>query len=383
MKILAITSALDLKLSFGATSAWWQLFKGLYEVGVDIVATPYAGDAVESPWWHSYPNPCLRESQLFVAAKTAATRLLGPQPGSGSGKLAQALVRLRIQPKWRRHISRILERDSDISTVLVINVPMNHFTGLPTYVRDRFSLPVFYLDGDMPMSLPSFGGYASGVRGYEGADLSEYDAIITNSRAAEGELMRLGARAAATLPFGADPDLFFPIEIADQDIDVFFYGFGSEHREEDIGRMIAGPSRELSDARFVVGGARLDVDLGRAELLGAVMTSELRRYAARAKVNLNIARKPHATFYASSCMRLFELAALGCCIVTNAIEGLDQWFEPGRELLVAPDGKELVQFYRHLLAHPQERQAMAQAARRRLQEEHTYRHRARTLVIMF
>jgi spore maturation protein CgeB len=79
-------------------------------------------------------------------------------------------------------------------------------------------------------------------------------------------------------------------------------------------------------------------------------------------------------------MRLFELAAMGCCIVTNPIAGLHEWFDPGREVLVAPDSGELVQCYRHLLTHPQERQAMGNAARRRLLEEHTYRHRAQNLV---
>lgn len=379
IKILALTSALDLRLSFGATSAWWQLFKGLYEIGVHVVATSYAGDAMESPWWQSYPNPCLRESQAFLAAKSAANRMLGPRPGGGSGKLAQALVRHRIRPRWRRHIARILEREADVTAVLVINIPANHFTGLPSYIRDRFSLPVFYLDGDMPMSLPSFGGYASGVRGYDGADLSEYDAIISNSKAAEGELKCMGAREAWTLYFAADPDLFSPINGIAQDIDVFFYAYGSEHREEAIRRMIAEPSRELRDARFVVAGARLNVDLGRAECVGPARTSELRRYAARARINLNISRRPHATFYGSSCMRLFELGAMGCCIVTNPIEGLREWFEPGQEVLVAEEGNVPAALYRHLLCHPEERLCAGEGARRRVLEKHTYRHRAQTL----
>lgn len=379
MKILAITSALDLRLSFGATSAWWQLFKGLYEIGVDIVATPYAGDAVESPWWRSYRNPCLHESQLFLAGKSAVNRMLGPRPGGGSGKLAQALVRHRIRPTWRRHIAGILEREADVTAVLVINVPMNNFTGLPSYIREHFSLPVFYLDGDMPMSLPAFGGYASGVRGYEGADLSEYDAIITNSKAAEEELMRLGARAARTLHFAADPDLFFPIDGVGQDIDVFFYAYGSEHREDAIRRMIAEPSHEIRDARFVVGGARLNVDLGRAEFIGPIMPSELRRYAARAKINLNIARRPHATFYASSCMRLFELAAMGCCIVTNPIKGLEEWFEPGKEVLVASEGRNVADSYRELMVQTEVRVALGEAARHRTAQAHTYNHRAEEL----
>ncbi len=379
MKILAVTSALDLRLSFGATSAWWQLFKGLYEIGVDVVATPYAGDAVESPWWRSYPNPCLRESRAFLAAKSATNCLLGSRPGSGSGKLAQALVRHRIRPRWRRHIARILEREADVAAVLVLNVPASHFTGVPTYIRDRFSLPVFYLDGDMPMSLPAFGGYVSGVRGYDGADLSEYDAIITNSKAAEQQLKRMGARQSWTLYFAADPDLFFPLSGVEQDIDVFYYGYGSEQREDAIHGMIAAPSHELRDVRFVVAGARLNADFGRAEFVGPVTTSQLRRFAARSKINLNISRKPHATFYGSSCMRLFELAALGCCIVTNPLEGLHEWFEPGAEVVIAPEGGSHAELYNRLLTSTGDRRALGEAARRRVLDAHTYRQRAKEL----
>jgi spore maturation protein CgeB len=143
--------------------------------------------------------------------------------------------------------------------------------------------------------------------------------------------------------------------------------------------MIAEPSHEIRDARFVVGGARLNVDLGRAEFIGPIMPSEIRRYAARAKVNVNIARAPHATFYASSCMRLFELAAMGCCIVTNPIKGLDEWFEPGREVLVASEGRNVADSYRELMVQTEVRVALGEAARRRVAQAHTYNHRAKEL----
>ena len=35
-KILAVASAVDLDFRYGCTPAWWQLWKGLYEVGVDL-----------------------------------------------------------------------------------------------------------------------------------------------------------------------------------------------------------------------------------------------------------------------------------------------------------------------------------------------------------
>ena len=68
-KILAVASAVDLDFRYGCTPAWWQLWKGLYEVGVDLIVTPYRGRAVESPWWRTAPNPAYREGESFARAR--------------------------------------------------------------------------------------------------------------------------------------------------------------------------------------------------------------------------------------------------------------------------------------------------------------------------
>src|SRR5262249_21894677 len=56
MKLLFAVSSLDLKRPFSATPSWWQLLKALYEVGVEVIATPYQGPAIESLWWQTEPN---------------------------------------------------------------------------------------------------------------------------------------------------------------------------------------------------------------------------------------------------------------------------------------------------------------------------------------
>jgi hypothetical protein len=378
VKVLAVVSALDLRLTFGATSAWWQLLKGLSEVGVDVAATPYVGDTVESPWWRAYPNPCLREARAVLALKAMRQGSSVARSTTVASSLVAALARRWVRPRWCRHVSRVIEREGHVDAVLVVNVPPSHFTGLSSMIRQRYSVPVYYLDGDMPMSLPAFGGYASGVRGYDGADLSEYDAVITNSRAVEPDLLRMGARRAHTLHFAADPDLFSPLGL-DEDVDCFYYAYGSEQREAAIQHMVTAPSLE-SPTHFVIAGARLGVDLGRAEFVGPVFTSGLRRWAARARLNLNIVRRPHATYRASSCMRLFELASMGRCIVSNPIAGIETWLEPDREVIVAPETAPVGGLYRDLLADSARRQAIGAAARRRVLEEHTYRHRATALL---
>ena len=76
-KIIAVASAADLDFRYGCTPAWWQLWKGLHEVGVDLVVTTYRGKAIESPWWRTAPNPLYREAETFARARDTVARLKG------------------------------------------------------------------------------------------------------------------------------------------------------------------------------------------------------------------------------------------------------------------------------------------------------------------
>src|SRR5215831_18312045 len=77
-KILAVASAIDLDFRYGCTPAWWQIWKGLYESGVDLVVTPYRGRPVESPWGRVVPGASKRTRQ-------AQGRSL-PPPGGGRSR---------------------------------------------------------------------------------------------------------------------------------------------------------------------------------------------------------------------------------------------------------------------------------------------------------
>ncbi len=344
------------------------------------------GRPVESLWWRAYPNPCYRMGAAFAGllrAKRWLSRGKAPRAGDGREGLGQrvqrGLVRRLVTPRWLRHLTAILEREKDVGAVLVLTVPLNHFRGIPTALRERFGVPVIYYDGDLPASLPGFGGFHSGFSIYHGADVGEYDAILCNSQGATDEVCRFGARLTEVVWWGADPHVFRPAE-SKEDIDVFFYGLGTEFRADWLRDMIAVPSRELPGLRFVVAGAGLDVDLGRAERVGRVAAAQLNGYVSRARLNLNVARMAHASVYASSTTRLFELAAMGCAIVTNPLAGLHEWFEPGREITVVNNADEAVRTYARLTADPEERRALGRAARERILRQHTYDHRARQVL---
>ena len=387
-KILVVASAIDLDFKYGCTPAWWQLWKGMHDTGVDLIVTPYRGRPIEAPWWRTEPNPCYREGELFVGGRDLLARVKGDThlrrveehpPDTAFDRLSREAIWRWITPRWQRHLDRILEREHDVDAIVVFGVPMGHLRGVPSRLRERFSIPVVFYDGDVPMSLPEFGGMDTGFNNYRGADPGEYDLVVCNSEGGLDRLRELGARRAEAIFWGADPELFRPLPV-DKTMDVFFYGYGEKFRAEWIERMVIEPSDRLPDVDFALGGNDFRADIGHARYSGDVPFNAFSAAISAARINLNITRRPHATVPASSTSRPFELAMAGAVVVSNPHTGIERWFEPGRELLVVTSSDEAVAAYQELLGDPAQAEELGNRARERALDEHTYAHRTRRLL---
>src|SRR5204863_3715072 len=225
----------------------------------------------------------------------------------------------------------------------------DNFHGLPPRVRDRFGVPVVFYDGDVPMSLPEFGGMDTGFNYYHGADPSEYDLVISNSEGGLERLRELGARRAESVFWAADPELFQPAPV-EKEYDVFFYGYGDKFRREWMQALIGEPSRADGEIDFALGGKDFRGDVGNARLIGDVPFNVFSQAISRARINLNVTRRSPATVYASSTCRPFELAAFGAAIVPNRLERIGLVFRVGSELRVVSSAEEALATYRELLA---------------------------------
>ncbi len=70
--------------------------------------------------------------------------------------------------------------------------------------------------------------------------------------------------------------------------------------------------------------------------------------------------------------RVFDVPACGGFLLTDYRAQMENLFEPGRESVAYADPEEIPELARHYLDHPEERRAVAQAARRRVLAHHTY-----------
>jgi hypothetical protein len=163
LKILVVCQSLDLAdKELGITPAWWQILKGLHEVGAEIVAVPYFNRAVQSLWWTTYENPNLWKNRLYNNVENLATSLgLAKNKmefRQKNQKLLSFLAEKAVAKKWTKYLVSVIEKEGNVDAVLVLTVPLNQFVGVPSLIKKEFDIPIVFYDGDTPTSLPSYGG---------------------------------------------------------------------------------------------------------------------------------------------------------------------------------------------------------------------------------
>jgi spore maturation protein CgeB len=87
----------------------------------------------------------------------------------------------------------------------------------------------------------------------------------------------------------------------------------------------------------------------------------------------------HEVFGSAASLRMFETTGMGTALVTNAVEGLDELFTPGEEVLAYRTVGEAVAIVRNLVEDPSLARDVAAAGRRRTLRDHTVSSRATEL----
>ena len=238
-----------------------------------------------------------------------------------------------------------------------------------------------YYDMDTPITLDAL---AHGERPpyvpLEG--LADYDVVFSYSGGRSLDLVRslLGARNAAPLYGSVDPVIHRRVtERSDFRADLSYLGTYAANREAALDRLFMAPARRRPDARFVLAGSQYPADFKWADsvrYLSHLPPADHSAFYSSSKWTLNITRGPMATLGHCPSGRLFEAAACAAPILTDGWDGLDAFFAPGEELLVASTSE-------HVLAaldmDDAQRERIGLRARERALDCHTAAVRAQEL----
>jgi spore maturation protein CgeB len=191
-----------------------------------------------------------------------------------------------------------------------------------------------------------------------------YDKIFTPRLSTVPDFESLGCTSVVHLPFGYDPELFFPEAQSGSDgssdgIDVLFVG-GADR------------DRALIIEQLVNSGLRLSLYGGYWERYGALKSchrgmaspEEIRRATSRAAINLCLVRRANRDGHV---MRSFEIPAIGGFMLAEDTQDHRQIFGvEGQHVLYFSSSAEAIEKARWALSNPADCQRMARSAHERI-----------------
>ncbi len=240
------------------------------------------------------------------------------------------------------------------------------------------SVTVFY-DIDTPVTLSKL---AAGDFEYLAPELiPQFDLYLsfTGGPMLDRLARDYGARNVEPLYCSVDPQMYYP-EPTGPRWDLGYLGTYSADRQPMLERLMLAAASTWPTGHFVVAGPLYPADIdwptniARMEHLAP---SEHRAFYNAQRFTLSVTRAAMMESGFSPSVRLFEAAACGVPIISDEWPGLQEFFTPGEEILVAHDARDTLEY---LVGMPEEtRIRISERARERVLGEHTAAHRAATL----
>src|SRR5579884_590487 len=207
----------------------------------------------------------------------------------------------------------------------------------------------------------------------------QYDFIFTYGGGAPviDRYTHLGAANCHPIYNALDPETHHPVA-PDQGFqyDLLFTGHRLPDRERRVEEFFLRAAELAPEQKFALGGEgwggkKLPQNV---DWIGHVATNDHNRVNCSARMVLNINRDSMAGVGFSPPTRVFEAAGAGACLITDQWTGIEKFFLPGKEILVAGSAEEIVSYLRNV-SRAQAREIGENMLRRALRD-HTYQLRA-------
>jgi spore maturation protein CgeB len=289
--------------------------------------------------------------------------------------------RLVLYPDWEMVAATARDEARDADAVIFTSYCPDALPAAQAVLDCARPLKIFY-DLDTPVTLAALSSGSNvpyvGPRG-----LADFDLVFSyTGGAALTELQtRLGARAVAPLYGHVDPDMHRPTAaVPHYRCDLSYLGTYSADRQSALERLLLEPSRQRPAHRFLIGGAQYPDDFPWSSNIYFVRhlpPSEHPAFFSSCRLTLNVTRAAMARMGWCPSGRLFEATACGAPVLSDYWNGLDAFFTPGAEILVARCPDDVVAA---LDRDDAQLARLARAGRERTLDQHTSKHRAAELI---
>ena len=210
--------------------------------------------------------------------------------------------------------------------------------------------------------------------------LADFDLVLsyTGGEALNELQRRLGARRVCALYGSVDPALHSPCApVDDFRADLSYIGTYAADRQHALEALFLAPARRCGARRFLIAGAQYPGDFPWSHNIFFVRHVPPGAHAAlycSSRLTLNLTRAAMRRMGYCPSGRLFEAAACATPVISDSWEGLDRFFTPGSEILLAETSEDVLGA---LALSDESLAAIARRARARALEEHSAECRAR------
>jgi spore maturation protein CgeB len=277
---------------------------------------------------------------------------------------------------------------SDLQRMCSGMIKAADFVLVGSYVRDGVQIgrwllgtadcPVGFYDIDTPVTLAKL---ARADHEYlEPSLIPQYAVYFSFTGGPTLEVLedRYGSPMARALYCSVDISKYHPEHGLPCVFDLGYLGTYSEDRQPTVSELLIEPARRLADRQFVVAGAQYPDGIdwpSNVRHIEHVAPERHRVFYCAQRYTLNVTRQDMIRAGYSPSVRLFEAAACGVPVISDYWPGLETFFRPDEEILIARSHKDTLAY---LCDMPESRRRrIGESARRRVLREHTSRVRAR------
>jgi spore maturation protein CgeB len=289
--------------------------------------------------------------------------------------------RLELYDDWESIGSRAIADLGDADVAIITSYCHDGLAATKLVCEQGRVLRVFY-DLDTPVTLARLDAGES-VAYIAETGLRDFDLVLSYSggQALTEFRTRLGARRVAPLYGHVDPDLHRPARpLPHYRADLSYLGTYSEDRQDALEELLVVPAQQQPDRKFLIGGAQYPQHFPWSSNIYFVRhlpPAEHSAFFCSSRLTLNVTRRAMVERGWCPSGRLFEAAACGAPIVSDVWEGLDAFFQPDEEIILAERSADVAAA---VGLGDQELQTMARRARERALQEHSSGRRADELI---